>query len=257
MQLKPLVLLPLLLLSGLLTAQFSYDFSAYDSFLDAEIEKGQIAGAVSLVYRDGKLVHDEVFGYSDKEQTVSMEKDQVFHIMSMTKPIITLAAMMIWEEGHFKLDDPISKHLDGFTDLKVIEDPTTGKDGAVVPAKKAVTIRQAMTHTAGFSHGLGGTKLDNDFAMAMYYMPQENIASRVATMTKLPLIAQPGERWSYSASPDILALLVEKYSGMTAAEFLQKRIFTPLGMNTTGYNLEPIAEATATRVKSYLRLKSG
>jgi len=249
MQLKSFVLLSCLLFSGMLSAQYSYDFSAYDSFLDTEIEEGQIAGAVSLVYHDGKLVHDKIFGYSDKEQAASMEKDQVFHIMSMTKPIVTLAAMMIWEEGHFKLDDPISKHLDGFSNLTVIEDPETGKDGAVVPAKRAVTIRQAMTHTAGFSHGLGGTKLDNDFAMAMYYRPQESIASRVATMAKLPLVAQPGERWSYSASPDILALLVEKYSGMTVAEFLQKRIFTPLEMHTTGYNLAP--EKAARMAKLY------
>lgn len=249
MQLKISLLLPLFLLSGLLTAQKAYDFSAYDNFLETEIKEGQIAGAVSLVYRDGEFIHDEVFGFSDKEEEANMEKDQVFHIMSMTKPVVTLAAMLLWEEGHFKLDDPVSKHLGGFTDLTVIQDPEAGKDGATVPADKAITIRQVMTHTAGFSHGLSGTKLDNDFAMAMYYMPQDNIASRVKTMTSLPLVAQPGERWSYSASPDILALLVEKYSGMSAAEFLQQRIFAPLGMENTGYNLAP--EKAARMAKLY------
>ncbi len=249
MRLSFSLLLFMLIGSGVLSAQKNYDFSPYDSFLKQEIENGEIAGAVSLVFQNGAIIHDETYGFADKEEEVPMAKDQVFHIMSMTKPIITIAAMMLWEEGHFKLDDPVGKHLEGFDDLHVAKDVEAGKDGETVPAESTVTIRQAMSHTAGFSHGLSGSKLDNDFAMAMYYMPQENIASRVKTLTSMPLVAQPGTRWFYSASPDILALLVEKYSGMTAAEFLNKRLFEPLGMTNTGYNLP--AEKAARMAKLY------
>ncbi|MEM6771763.1 MAG: serine hydrolase domain-containing protein [Bacteroidota bacterium] len=249
MSLKSHLLLLCLCLASALTAQTTYDFSAYDQFLQSEVTDNQIAGAVSLIYKDGQPIHNKTYGFADKEEEVPMTEDQVFHIMSMTKPIVTLAAMLLWEEGHFKLDDPVSQYLDGFTDLTVTKDPATGKDGATVPAEGTITIRQAMTHTAGFSHGLSGTKLDNDFAMAMYYMPQQDIASRVKTMTTFPLVAQPGTKWSYSASPDILALLIEKFSGMTAAEFLQQRLFDPLGMDHTGYNLD--AEKAARMAKLY------
>lgn len=248
------LLIALFIGSGILFAQKNYDFTPYDAFLKEEIKNGEIAGAVSLVYQNGAIIHNEVYGYADKEQQEMMATDQVFHIMSMTKPVITVAAMMLWEEGHFKLDDPVSKHLEGFTALQVAKDVEAGKDGETVPAENPVTIRQAMSHTAGFSHGLGGSKLDNDFAMAMYYMPQENIASRVKTLTSMPLVAQPGTRWSYSASPDILALLVEKYSGMTAAEFLQKRLFDPLGMTNTGYNLP---EEKAARMAKLYKIEDG
>ena len=121
-------------------------------------------------------------------------------------------------------------------------------DGVAVatdPAEHKVTIEQVMSHTAGFSHGLGGTKLDNEIAMAMYFQPQADIASRVKTLASLPLVNQPGAAWYYSASPDILSRLIEVFSGMTTAEFLQQRLFDPLGMKDTGYNL---TEAQAARM---------
>lgn len=235
-------------------AQKDYDFAPYETFLRKEIDQGQIAGAVSLVYKDGEYIHDAAFGYADKEAKTEMARDQVFHIMSMTKPLVTLSAMLLWEEGHFKLDDPVSDHLEGFSDLEVLKDPATGKDGPTVAAKSEITIRQVMSHTAGFSHGLEGTKFDREFAMAMYFAPQKDIADRVATLTSLPLIAQPGTKWSYSASPDVLALLVEKYSGMTMAEFLQQRILDPLGMENTGYNLP---EEKAARLAKLYKIEDG
>lgn len=227
----------LLLCTAALSAQRAYDFTAYDEFLTAEVAEQQIAGAVSLVYKDGKTVHQRAYGYADVETAKPMAPDQVFHIMSMTKPLVIMSAMLLWEEGHFKLDDPVSQHLAGFDSLRVIDDPGQGKNGATTPANAPITIRQVMTHTAGFTHGLSGSKYDNEFAMAMYFAPQKDIADRVATLRSLPLVAQPGERWIYSASGDIVVLLVEKYSGMTMAEFLQKRILKPVGMNDTGYNL--------------------
>ena len=209
----------------------------YDAFLNQEIKEGRIAGALSLVSRNGKIVHNTSFGYSSLVDKKPMQKDGIFHLMSMTKPIITAAFMMLYEEGHFFLTDPVSKYLPQFKDLKVAKDVQAGKDGPTEPANKEITIAHLLSHTAGFSHGLGGTELDNDIANALYYEPQENIESRVNTLASLPLIDHPGEQWYYSASPDVLALLIEKFSGKTVEVFLQERMFTPLGMNDTGYNI--------------------
>lgn len=235
--------------AGLFAQAATKDFTAYTDFLQSEIDEDQIAGAVSLVVKDGKVVHHGSWGYSDKEAGEKMNEDQVFHIMSMTKPIVSVAAMMLWEEGKFKLDDPISKYLDGFENLRVSTDLSKGKDGPTVPATSVPTIRQLFSHTAGFSHGLGGTALDNDVARALYYAPQADIASRVKTLAELPLLAQPGEKWSYSASPDVLALLVEKLSGQPTDEFIQERILEPLDMQDTGYNMT--AEQAARMPKLY------
>lgn len=209
----------------------------YENFLKKEIDNGQIPGAISLVYRKGQIVHDQSYGFSDIDVKSPMQKDQIMHIMSMTKPIVTSAFLMLYEEGHFMLTDKVSTYLPQFKNLMVAVDPSQGVEGEMVPAKSEITIHQVLTHTAGFSHGLGGTKLDNEIAKALYYEPQENLESRVNTLAKLPLIGHPGEQWYYSASPDILALLIEHFSGMTVADFLQERIFTPLDMEDTAYNI--------------------
>ncbi|MEL7163025.1 MAG: serine hydrolase domain-containing protein, partial [Bacteroidota bacterium] len=244
----------LLVATSSLFAQRKMDFSAYTDFLQTEIAEDRIAGAVSLIVRDGKVLHESAFGHANREEGTEMVTDQVFHLMSMTKPIVSLAFMMLHEEGKFQLDDPVSKYLDGFDELRVATSFKEGKDVKTVPAKEAITIRQVLSHTAGFSHGLSGSPLDNDVARALYYAPQEDIQSRVATLSKLPLHFQPGTRWFYSASPDILSAMIEKFSGMTTADFLQKRIFAPLGMKDTGYNLP---EATAAKMAKLYKVVDG
>ena len=209
----------------------------YANFLNREIEEGHIPGAVSLIARRGEIVHDAAYGYSSLTGKQPMRSDNIFHIMSMTKPIVTVAFMMLYEEGLFFLTDPVSKYLPQFKDVTVAVDVNAGKDGATYPADKEITIHHLLTHTAGFSHGLGGTELDNDIAKALYYEPQNSIESRVNTLVSLPLVGQPGEQWYYSASPDVLSLLIEHFSGMSTAAFLQNRIFDPLQMNDTGYNI--------------------
>lgn len=209
----------------------------YANFLKSEIDAGHIPGAVSLVFRKGEIVHEASYGYNSLKDKTPMGQDNIFHIMSMTKPIVTVAFMMLYEEGYFFLTDPVSKYLPQFKNLRVAKDVTEGKDGATEPVKNEITIHQLLTHTAGFSHGLGGTKLDNETAQALYNAPQESIESRVNTLVSLPLFGQPGEQWYYSASPDVLSLLIEHFSGMSTAAFLQNRIFDPLGMKDTGYNI--------------------
>jgi len=250
---KKIIILPVLLLLLLsfdfsLHAQVIADNSAkrtisaqrlakYDAFLEAEVKKGNIAGAISKIMLNGKPVHNEVYGYSSLNDKKPMQEDKILHIMSMTKPIVTVAFMMLYEEGNFLLTDPVSKYLPQFKELQVAQDPSKGLESTMVTAKNEVTIHQVLTHTAGFSHGIVGTDLDKAVSKALYVDPQKSIESRVNTLVGLPLIGQPGEQWYYSASPDVLSLLIEHFSGMTTAEFLKERLFDPLGMKDTGYNI--------------------
>lgn len=211
--------------------------SAYETYLKNEIKEGKIPGAVSYIMRKGQLVHKAAYGVSSVKDKTPMQEDQILHLMSMTKPIVTVAFMMLYEEGYFFLSDPVSKYLPQFKNLKVAKDVHTGLDGATEPANKEITIHHVLTHTAGLSHGLAGTELDNAIAKAIYFEPQKDIESRVNTLASLPLVVQPGEKWSYSASPDVLALLIEHFSGKNVADFLQERIFDPLEMKHTGYNI--------------------
>ncbi|MGI9552560.1 MAG: serine hydrolase domain-containing protein [Aurantibacter sp.] len=208
----------------------------YDAFLEKEVKTGKIPGAVSLISRNGVVVHKVAYGFSSLADQKPMQEDNIFHIMSMTKPIVSVAFMMLYEEGYFQLDDPVSKYLPQFKNLKVAKD-VNAPDGETEEPNKEVTIHQLLTHTAGFSHGLGDSELDKAVSKALYFQHQESIETRVDTLVSLPLVNQPGEQWYYSASPDVLSLLIEHFSGMTAAEFLQKRIFDPLEMNDTGYNI--------------------
>ncbi len=209
----------------------------YDAFLQKEVNEGRVPGAVSYIVRRGEVIHKNTFGLSDLKKKTPMQDDQILHIMSMTKPIVTAAFMMLYEEGHFFLTDPVSKYLPQFKNLQVATDINKGLEQNTVDANKEITIHHILTHTAGFSHGLGGTELDNAIAKALYYEPQETIESRVNTLVGLPLIGHPGEQSYYSASPDVLSLLIEHFSGMNTAAFLQERIFDPLGMEDTGYNI--------------------
>ncbi|MEM9836475.1 MAG: serine hydrolase domain-containing protein [Bacteroidota bacterium] len=209
----------------------------YEQFLQGEIDENRLAGAVSYVVRKGEVAHRGALGYSNLAEKTPMTEDKIFHLMSMTKPIVSVAFMMLYEEGHFELFDKVEDYLPEFKNLRVSLDPSKGPDGETEAIKEPVRIIHLLNHTAGFSHGLSGTKLDNELAKALYYSPQENIETRVATLASMPLVGHPGEQWFYSASPDVLALLIEKFSGMTAEAFLQKRIFGPLEMNDTGYNI--------------------
>lgn len=208
----------------------------YDDFLEQEIKEGKIPGAVSLISRKGEIIHDAQYGFASLAEKKPIQKDNIFHLMSMTKPIVSVAFMMLYEEGYFFLSDPVSKYLPQFKDIKVAKDVNL-PEGATELLNTEITIHHLLTHTAGFSHGLGGSELDKAVSKALYFQPQESIESRVNTLVSLPLFSQPGEQWYYSASPDVLSLLIEKFSGMTTAQFLQQRIFDPLGMKDTGYNI--------------------
>lgn len=209
----------------------------FSKYLETEIEAGRQPGAVVMIARRGALVHEKAYGYSDLTDRSPMQTDQIFYIQSMTKPIMAVAFMMLYEEGHFFLTDPISKYLPQFKTPRVAKDPQAGAAGETEPANKEITIAHVLSHTAGFSHGLGQSQLDRDYAKALYVQEHQTISDRVNALAELPLVGHPGEQWYYSAAPDVLAVLIEHFSGQPVAEFLRERLFDPLGMDDTGYNL--------------------
>ncbi|PZX55721.1 serine hydrolase domain-containing protein [Algoriphagus chordae] len=223
----------------------------YDNYLQKEIDEGRLAGAVTLIYKNGEQAHQKTLGYSDLDTKAPMKADQIFYIQSMTKPIITTAFMMLYEEGHFLLNDPVSKYIPEFKDAMVAKDAKLGTAGGLEPLDSPIRIHQLMSHTAGLSHGLGQSEVDKEVLQGIYYVDHPDIKSRVEAYAGLPLYAQPGERWYYSAAPDILARLIEVFSGMTADEFLQKRLLGPLGMSDTRYNLNEEQASRMATLHSY------
>jgi CubicO group peptidase (beta-lactamase class C family) len=210
----------------------------YENYIKKEINEGKIPGAVAMVSRNGKIVYNESFGYRNLEEKIAMEKEDLFSLASMTKPIISVAFMMLYEEGHFSLKDPVSMYLPKFKNLVVTKNEETGKEGETEPLNREITIADLLTHTSGMSHGGGNSKLEQDFKSARY-RKHNTVLSRVNSYLEIPLTSQPGAQFYYSAAPDVLSVLIEQFSGLSTIEFLKKRLFVPLKMNSTGYNIAP------------------
>ncbi|NNF34613.1 MAG: beta-lactamase family protein, partial [Saprospiraceae bacterium] len=211
----------------------------YEQFIKGEIKDGKLPGAVTFIMRNGKVIHHEAFGFSDLKSQSPMKKDQIFYIQSMTKLLVSAALMTLYEEGHFLLSDRVSKYLPFLSDLKVASDMGQGSAGGLVELKRPIRIEDLFSHTAGFSHGLGNNKLEQEVNSALYGQKHADLESRVKALATMPLVGQPGEQWHYSAGPDVIALLIQHFSGQSTAEFLKERIFDPLGMEDTGYNIDP------------------
>lgn len=217
-----------------------------NDYIKGYIDRGEIAGATTLVARHGKVVHFEAQGFRSKEDAAPMQKDTIFSLMSMTKPIVSTALMMLWEEGRFLLDDPIANWLPSYAGKQVME------NGVLVKARP-VTIRQILTHTSGLALSAAApaitenvmvTQEQRDQAAQQQIRPVASGQTRPKTLQEaieraapLPLNFQPGTKWEYGSSTDFVAVLVEKMSGMTIDQFTRERIFQPLGMRDTSYNI--------------------
>ncbi len=201
------------------------------------IDDKLVPGTVTLVARHGKVVHFEAQGYMDADSKTPMRKDALFRIASMTKPITSVALMMLWEEGKFQLRDPVSKFLPEFDDQKVSTTAdSSAKTGKLVAVKRPATIRDMLTHTAGMANAYrGNVEYHNQTATIR---PDDDTASFVARLASLPLNYQPGEEWQYSHATDVVGRLVEVISGQTLDDFLAERIFEPLKMTDTHFFLD-------------------
>ncbi len=220
----------------------------YENYVKREISSGKIPGAVTLITRKGQTVYNSAIGISNSTNKSAMKTDNIFYIQSMTKPIITAAFMLLFEEGHFLLTDPLSKYLPAAKDLRVLKNQEQGKGGETVALKREISIADLLSHTAGFSHGLGQTKYEKDI-YAILSKPHKTIQERVEDILSAPLLGQPGEQWAYSIAPDILSVLIEKFSGQSTNQFLTDRLFKPLGMKDTGYNLTKEQQSRVVQVQ--------
>jgi len=200
-----------------------------------DIGDKRIAGAVTLVVRHGKVAWFKAQGMSDREAAKAMPADAMFRICSMTKPITSVAVMMLYEEGKFLLDDPVSKYLPEFKNPRVLVKPASGAT-YTIPATKEITIRDLLRHTSGITYqwndDLGPTYEKADVASGLLQF-DGTIADNVRHLAALPLLFNPGDRFEYSLGVDVLGRLVEVVSGKPLDEFFRTRIFEPLGMKDT------------------------
>jgi putative heme-binding domain-containing protein len=206
--------------------------------IQEHVDKREIAGAVVLVQERGKPIYYEAIGKSDVEANSPMTRDTIFRIASMTKPITSVAVMMLVEDGKLSLDDPLSKHLPEFTDMAVLV--PTKESYRLVKAERAITIRHLLTHTSGIIYRFSGrphfAKLFADAGVSDGLVETEGtIGENVKRIAKLPLLHQPGTAWEYGLNTDVLGRVVEILSGKTLDEFFRERIFTPLQMHDTGF----------------------
>jgi len=203
--------------------------------MQAYVDQKKLPGLITLVARRGKIVHFERFGLMDIEANKPMQSDTIFRIYSMTKPITTVAAMMLYEEGHFQLYDPISKFIPAFMDVKVLEN-NPGEQTELVALEREITIHDLMTHTSGLTYDFfEDSPVDALYRKAELLNKDRSLQENVQELAKMPLVHQPGTAWRYSVSTDVLGYLVEVVAGMPLDVFLKQRIFDPLQMPDTGF----------------------
>ena len=214
-----------------------------DAFIQGYVDKGELNGATAIVIRDGRIIYHKAFGYSDMGKGTRMRTDNIFRIASMTKPIVSVAAMMLFEEGRFLLDDPVSRYIPAFRNPRVLDAYHAEDTGyTTVPAKSEITIRQLLNHTSGIGYAqIGGPE-----ARAIYSKngvnggigtPYGTLKESVGRLATLPLFHHPGEKYLYGLNTDVLGHLIEVVSGMPLDRFLRERIFLPLGMTDTYFFL--------------------
>ena len=207
--------------------------------LKGYVKEGKLPGGVVLVARRGKVAYVEAFGQRDREAGAPMREDSIFRIASQTKALVSVGVMMLQEEGRLLISDPVGKYLPEFRETTVAV-PKQGGGYEVVKAKRPITIRDLLTHTSGVGYG-GGVARDRWEAAKItgwYFADRdEPVGATVARMAALPFDAQPGERWNYGYSTDILGALVERVSGQTLDEYLRARVLEPLGMKDTHFYL--------------------
>ena len=205
------------------------------------VDSGRLAGVVTAVMRRGELAFAETAGKADVERNKPMRPDTIFRIYSMTKPLTSTAIMMLYEEGRFQLDDPISKFIPRFANPRVYAGGSRGKIDSV-PAEREITFRDLLTHTSGLTYGF----MESNPVDALYRSKTNGVDFQTATtslkdlverLATFPLIAQPGKAWNYSVATDVLGYLVEVISGQPFQTYLKEKVLVPLGMVDTDFHV--------------------
>ncbi|HEY2781680.1 MAG TPA: serine hydrolase domain-containing protein [Steroidobacteraceae bacterium] len=207
-----------------------------------EVERGRVPGAVALIARRGEIAYFESFGNRDPANGAPMAKDSIFRIYSMTKPIVSVAAMMLWEEGRFLLSDPIGKYLPELGTVRVAA--ISGTDIELVAAERPITIQDLLRHTSGLTYEFRGNgPVHKQYMAARIYSRDQSNADQVTALSKLPLLHQPGTQWEYSRSTDVVGRLIEVLAGVPLAEYLHRHILGPLGMVDTAFHVPAVLQA--------------
>ena len=199
------------------------------------VDKGNLPGFLTVIARRGKIVHFETIGMQDVENKKPVEPDTIFRIYSMSKPITSVAVMILYEEGHFQLGTPVSKFIPEFENMKVYNEEQT----EISDAKEKITIKHLLMHTAGLTYGWGDKPVDERYKELKIMEPGTTLADMARKLSDIPLVHEPGERWTYGVSVDVLGYLIEVISEMPFEEFLQARLFGPLGMVDTSFSVPP------------------
>jgi CubicO group peptidase (beta-lactamase class C family) len=201
--------------------------------MQAYVDRGIYAGISTIVARRGIIVHEGQYGFRDREAGLPMNADTIFRLYSMTKPIVCTALMTLFEEGKFRLVDPVARHIPSLGALKVLQ-----PDGSLSNPKRPVMVRDVLAHTSGLSyHFLNDTPVGCMYADSKLLNPTVSLAEAVDDLARYPLAFQPGSRWHYSVGIDVAARLIEVISGQPLAEFLSKRLFEPLSMVDTAFGV--------------------
>ncbi len=213
-----------------------------DKVMQGYIDRKEAAGALALISRHGKIAYFKKWGDQDREAGTPMADDTIFRIYSMSKPITTAAVMMLMEEGHFSLKDPVAKFLPEFAEMDVQTetiDPESGEARVESgPATRPITIRDLLRHTAGFTYGIfGNTKVNQEYRKAGILVTNFTLAETTKKLGRIPLRFEPGTQFHYSVSVDVAGRLVEVVSEQPLDEFLKERLFDPLGMVDTGFRV--------------------
>ena len=197
------------------------------------VDKGQLPGFLTVIARKGKIAHFETIGMRDVENKRPVEDNTIFRIYSMSKPITSVAVMVLYDEGHLKLDDPVEMYIPAFKDMKVYNKEQTETHAA----KNKMTVQHLLTHTSGLTYGWGDKPVDKRYGELKIFKPGSGLAEMTEKLGDIPLVFEPGERWNYGVSTDVLGYLVEVVSEMPFEEFLQTKIFKPLGMVDTAFSV--------------------
>jgi CubicO group peptidase (beta-lactamase class C family) len=210
------------------------------SAFNADVDKGLIPGAVVLIARHGRIAYLEAFGFQDREKKIPMSADAIFRIASMTKPVTSVAIMMLVEEGKIQLYDPVSVYLPELKGLQVgvekINAASGNPESSLELAQREMTIQDLLRHTSGLTYGIFGKSLVKQaYLGANLFDPTQTLAELVAKLAKLPLAHQPGTTWDYSMSVDVLGRVVEVVSGTSLDQFIAERIAKPLGLSDTAF----------------------
>jgi CubicO group peptidase (beta-lactamase class C family) len=226
---------------------FSQDrLGRIDNMLREYVDSGRVAGALGMVMRHGSVAYIDAVGMADREAGRRMSPDALFRLASMSKAVTSVAVMMLVEEGRIALNDPVSRWIPGYAKARVATQSDTGR--VLTPVKRPITIRDLLTHSAGISYGTDSLVQADYRAQGLgpvagygwyFANKEEGICASIDRLATLPIVAQPGERFVYGYNTDILGCVVERATGVPFADFLQRGIFTPLGMKDTRFFVTP------------------